>query len=330
MRTKIFSIASCFISITVLAQPVKNDPAYYETFPDKLTGRVYFAQKYLKVTIPSANDSQKDIEYKANTKLNMGIGVTYHNFSLNIFYGFAFLNKDTAKGESKGLDLQLHLYPRKWAIDLIAAFPKGYYNFPKGYAAPLGKTYYTRPDIKLTLVGLSAYQVPNKEKFSYRAAIVQNEWQKKSAGSFLYGGTIYYGTLKGDSALVPKVLQGSAFPQAGINNVNFVYLGIGGGYAHTFVIDQHFFFSLSMIGNAGINSTSEDGAGGKKRKTSLDPSVIYKAGIGYNSPNWSVGISGLGSSFWSKGAAADKNYYIPAGSIRLAISKKFDLKKKGK
>lgn len=215
MRNHIFRLSMLVIFLTgmapyskVGAQKVVNDTNYYEAYPDKITGRIYLAQKFLKFTIPSSG-SLDDIEYKANTKLNLGIGITYHNFSLNIFYGFKSLNKDTAKGKTKGLDLQLHLYPRRWAIDLLALFPKGFHLEPKGFAIADPNKYYYRPDVKLTLVGVSAYKVPNKAKFSYRAAITQNEWQKKSAGSALYGGTMYYGTAKADSALVPKSIESS-------------------------------------------------------------------------------------------------------------------------
>ncbi len=304
---------------------VVNDPNYYETLSDKLTTRIYFSQKFLKFTIPSA--TQDDVEYKANTKLNLGLGVTWHNFSANLFYGFAFLNKDTAKGETKGLDLQLHLYPHKWAIDLTTAFPKGYYLGPKGYAAPPGKAYYYRPDVKLSLVSVSAYRVPNKEKFSYRAAIVQNEWQKKSAGSILYGGNAFHGTVKGDSALVPKSIQGG-FTQAGISNVGFTGVGAGFGYAFTLVMDQHFFVTLSTVGNVNLTFTSEEIGTAKNKKTSIAPDVVAKAAIGYNSPTWGVSLNGLGSALWSRGDASQKNYYLPAGSLRLAISRKFDVKKK--
>ena len=305
---------------------VVNNTDYYETLPQKITTRLYLNQKFLKFTIPSAN--QTDIEYKANTKLNLGIGVTYHNFSANIFYGFKALNKDTAKGKTKGLDLQLHLYPRRWAIDLIALFPKGYHLEPKGFAINNPNKYYYRPDIQLKLIGISAYQVPNKEKFSYRAAITQNEWQKKSAGSALYGGTLYYGTAKGDSALVPKSLENS-FAQKGINNLNFMAIGVGGGGAYTLVMDKHFFITASVVGNLDLTLTSEDGTGGKKRKTTIGPSVVAKGAIGYNSPNWSVSVNGLGTALWTKGASSPNKYYLPAGAIRLAITKKFDVKKKG-
>jgi Domain of unknown function (DUF4421) len=306
---------------------VINDPNYYEIFPEKLTGRLYLSQKFLKFTIPPSGN-QTDIEYKANTKLNLGMGVTYHNISANIFYGFAFLNKDTAKGKTKGLDLQIHVYPRKWAIDFTALFPKGYYIFPKGYASSNPNRYYYRPDVKLNLIGVSAYKVPNKEKFSYRAAITQSEWQKKSAGSLLYGGTAYYGTAKADSALVPKSIE-NAFPQKGITNINFIAIGAGAGYAFTLVIDKHFFLTASAVGNLDLTLTSEEGTAGKQRKTSFGPSVVAKAAVGYNSPTWSVAINGLGSALWTKGDSSPNKYYLPTGNLRLIVSRKFNVKKHG-
>lgn len=302
------------------------DSSYYERFPDKITGRIYFSQKFLKFTIPP-NGNQTDIEYKANTKLNLGIGITIKNISANIFYGFAFLNKDTAKGETKGLDLQFHIYPRQWAIDLTALVPKGYHIFPKGYASTNPNTYYYRPDVQLKLFGISAYRVPNKEKFSYRAAVTLNEWQKRSAGSFLYGGIVYYGTAKGDSALVPKSIENN-FSQKGISNLNFMAIGVGGGYAHTLVIDKHFFITASAVANLDLTMTSEEGPGlAKARKTSVGPSIVAKAAIGYNSSTWAVGLNGLGTVLWTKGNASAKNYYLPTGQIRMIVSRKFNTRK---
>jgi hypothetical protein len=306
-------------------KPYEPDTSYYEVYWNKLTTRLYLAQKYLKFTIPSPG-TPDDIEYKANTNLNMGVGVTWHNFSLNLFYGFSFLNKDDEKGITKGLDLQVHLYPRKWAIDVLAAFPKSYYLFPKGYAAANSNSYYVRPDIKLTALGLSAYRVPNKKQFSYRAAITQNEWQKKSAGSILYGGEMYYGTLKGDSALVPKSLQNS-FPQAGITNIRFISFGPGIGYAYTLVIAKHFFITASAVGNLDVNFTSEDGAGAKRNKVGINPSVVHKAAVGYNSSSWNVSANWAGSAWWMKSDVTAKDYYLPAGAVRLVLATKFPVKK---
>jgi Domain of unknown function (DUF4421) len=303
-----------------------HDTSYYETYPNKITGRLFLSQKYVHLNFP-ASGNVDDLEYKANAKLNMGIGVTLHSFSVNVFYGFSFLNKkDEAKGKTKGLNVQMHLYPRKWAIDLLAVFPKGFYLDPKGFAAANANSYYYRPDIKLTLMGLSAYRVPNKQKFSYRAAIIQSEWQKKSAGSVLFGGQAYYGTIKGDTAaLVPKKVQ-SNFPQAGINKINFFSFGPGIGYAYTLVIAKHLFITGSVIGNLDLNFTNEEGIS-KNNKVGLSPAEVFKAAVGYNSSNWNVSVNWTGNGLWFKGASSSENYFWPTGNYKFVIAKKFTIKK---
>jgi hypothetical protein len=296
-------------------------------FPDRLTGRIYGGQKYAHFTIPT-NGSTPDIIYKANHKFDLGIGATWHNFTLNVGYGLSSLNNNRAdKGKTKGFDFQFHLYPHKWAVDVMLVMPKGMYIDPKGLVAPAGKTYYFRKDVQEKLLGIAAYHVPNKEKFSYRAAIQQNEWQKKSAGSVLYGGEIYYGSLKGDSSLIPANIQGN-YSQAGMFEVSYITVGPGIGYAFTAVADQHFYLMLSGIANAKVNFVTEDYGVGTKKKTSFDPTIIFKGGIGYNSNNWSVGAYAMGNVLWLKGKSSNDNYFVDGGVFRVQVAKKFHLKTK--
>ncbi len=61
-----------------------------------------------------ATGNVSDLKYHPNTKLNLGLGVTYKNYTLNVAYGFGFLNKNyNEKGKTKGLDLHFHLFPNK-------------------------------------------------------------------------------------------------------------------------------------------------------------------------------------------------------------------------
>jgi hypothetical protein len=317
---------TCLISFYAKSQKLKSDTDYYETYPDKITGRIYISQKYVHVNFPGANDNVKELEYKANAKMNLGIGITIRKISANIFYGFSFLNnKDSAKGKTKGLDLQLHIYPGNWAIDLLAVFPKGLYLDPKGFASPDPSKYYYRPDVQTALVGLSGYYVQNKERFSYRAAVVNTEWQKKSAGSLLFGGGIYHGIIKGDSSLVPVAVQNN-YPQAGISKINFFSIGPGLGYAYTIVVARHLFLTGSMIGNLNLSFSSEHGTA-KTSKTSLNPATVFKAGTGYNSSTWSVGINWTGNGLWFKGASSPENYFWPNGNFKVLLSRKFEVKK---
>jgi Domain of unknown function (DUF4421) len=311
---------------TVNAQKdTPHDTSYYETFPNKFNARLFLSRKYVHFNFPTSGDVN-ELEYKANAKLNLGAGVSLHNFSLNIFYGFGFLNnKNEAKGKTKGLDIQLHVYPRKWAIDVLGIFPKGFHLEPKGYAISDPTKYYYRPDIKTTLIGLSAYRVPNKQKFSYRAAILQTEWQKKSAGSVLFGGQSYYGIIKGDSALVPKLVQ-SGFPQAGLHNISFFSIGPGIGYAYTLVIAKHLFITGSLVGNLDLNFTKEEGSS-KNNKVALSPAEVFKTAIGYNSSTWNISANWTGNGLWFKGASASKDYFWPNGNYRLVLARKFEFKK---
>jgi hypothetical protein len=305
-----------------------HDTSYYETYPNKLTVRLYLSQKYLHINVPNTG-SQQDMEYKANPKLNLGTGVTWHNLSLNVFYGFAFLNnEDSIKGKTKGLDIQFHLFPSKWAVDVLAVFPKGYYLDPKGYAAANANSYYYRPDIKFNLIGLSVYRVPNKEKFSYRAAILQNEWQKKSAGSILYGGQAFYGIIQGDSALVPKMVQ-NGFQQAGIDNIHFFSIGPGIGYAYTLVLAKHIYVTGSIIGNLDLNFTTEERMNAKEKKVAVSPATVYKAGLGYNSSTWNISANWTGNGLWINGASSSEDYFSPTGNYRLVLSRKIVIKKHG-
>ncbi|MGN6618608.1 MAG: DUF4421 domain-containing protein [Ilyomonas sp.] len=216
-----------------------SDTNFYVSYPQKITARFYFSQKYTAFTLRNPNGNNA-LSYRPNTTLNMGVGVTYHNLSLNLAYGFAFLNHDKEKGKSKYLDLQGHLYPQKWVIDYFGQFYKGYYLHPAGYLPDYGNKYYQRPDAKVTLLGLAAYKIFNHKKFSYRAALIQNEWQKKSSGSLLAGAQAYYGVIKADSAWIPSEVKNNYSP-GDIAVVRFFNIGPGIGYAYTFVVHQHFF-----------------------------------------------------------------------------------------
>jgi uncharacterized protein DUF4421 len=303
-----------------------HDTAYYETFRDKFTVRLYLSKKYVHLNFPSGGSAQ-DLEYKANPKLNLGAGITIKNFSINFFNGFGFLNpKDDPKGKTKGFDFQIHLYPRKWSIDLLYLSPKGYHLDQKGIAGAGPDEYYYRGDVKTTLFGISAYRVPNKERFSYRAALLQTEWQKKSAGSFLYGGQIHHGVIQGDSSLIPALLS-QEYPQAGINKINILSFGPGAGYAYTLVIKQHFFITGSMIINLDANFTKEEEGAATLKTTSFNPSEVFKAAAGYNGRLWNVSANWAGAGFWVKGATVEKDYFFPLGNIRVVVAHRFPLHK---
>jgi hypothetical protein len=327
-----FSSTVIFLCSLIISPHIKgqkrsdHDTGYFVTYPRTIVGRFYFSKKYTSVILPAANNEQ-DLKYKPNTQLTMGIGATYNNLTLNIAYGFGFLNHDDEKGKTKSIDLQAHLFPRKWAVDLLAVKHKGLFLDPRGYASDKPESYYYRPDIQELFIGFSAYRVLNAQRFSYNAAMMQNEWQKKSAGSLMLGALTYYGQIKGDSSLVPTHVENS-FPFAyGIDNINFFAVGIGGGYAYTLVIAKHFYVTGSLIANLDVAFSAVENIDDKKNKTSVRTATIYKAAAGYNSNSWNISANWAANDSWVRGNHFSQNFYVPIGNYRIILSKKIALKK---
>ncbi len=266
------------------AQESPPDTSYYETFPEHITGRLYFSRKYTGVKFI---DREKDKEYlyMPNTTLNMGVGATYKNLTLNLAYGFGFLNPEKGKGETKYLDAQAHLYPQKMVIDLFLQLYKGFF-LTDGLGAAAGENYLTRPDMKIQKIGASVQYVFNHGKFSYRAAFLQNEWQKKSAGTFLLGAEMYGGLAHEESNLIPPHLLDDL--SRNFKTVRFFELGPNAGYAYTLVIKEHFFITASASANLGVGYSTHHGERGRVTQWGVNPNYFLRGFAGYNSERWSI------------------------------------------
>ena len=86
--------------------------------------------------------------------------------------------------------------------------------------------------LRMNVVNASAYYIFNNRKFSYPAALFQNYYQLRSAGSWLAGLTVQSGSirttdeLKARNPLAPEV------------HLTFANVALGGGYGYNFVFGQ--------------------------------------------------------------------------------------------
>ncbi|MBL0342415.1 MAG: DUF4421 family protein [Bacteroidetes bacterium] len=141
----------------------QHDSTYFLSYTDQITGRFYFSQKYTNLLVEDGN-KKLELDYRPNTTLNMGIGASYKWFTLNIAYGFAFLNQEKEKGDTKYLDLQAHFYGDKSNIDLFGQFYNGFYLAPEGKGTT-NNSYYLRPDLKVREFGGSYQYLFNHKSF---------------------------------------------------------------------------------------------------------------------------------------------------------------------
>lgn len=294
-----------------------NDTAYYVYFPNSITGRLYTSQKYTRFSLK--NKGAPDLNYLPNTTFNLGVGATYHNFTLNLAYGFSFLNPQKKENKTKYLDLQAHLYQPKWVTDFEGQIYKGF-HFSKDFLAAAGKNYY-RNDISVTLFGVSQYYIFNSKRFSYRAAFKQNEWQKKSAGTLLAGAEIYYGVIKADSSLIPQSIQ-EKYPQKNLNKINYFSIGPGMGYAYTQILAHRFFLTGSVTGNLNFSFANEHLKDKASSHFSINPVTRFRLAAGYNSRSWNISANWVTDNLPFEGTENNTNYRFSTGSFRIVIAKR--------
>lgn len=321
--TMVFFVGCLLGPATTLAQSDtsnKFDTRYYESYTDLLTSRFYFSQKYTSLHL-KGRDKDHDLQYRPNTTLNMGVGATYGWFTLNLAYGFDFLNRaDKSKGKTRYLDLQSHIYTRKMSIDLFGQLYKGFYGYPQSVVSAQNGNWYLRPDLKVRHFGGAGYYIVNWKRFSMRAATLQNEWQKKSAGSLLIGAELYFGQNKADSAFVPASLV-DEYKQAGVNKMRYYDIGPGIGYAYTLVVKTHFYATAGITASFPLSFHSQVRNGVKENKLSISPDLLWRASVGYNSDRFNVSVLWVNSTVQTR--AKQGEYFISTGNVRANIAYRF-------
>ncbi|MFM2136055.1 MAG: hypothetical protein RL021_1455 [Bacteroidota bacterium] len=295
-----------------------SDSSYYKTYEDLVTGRFYFSRKYTSILVRDPSVTT-ELDYKPNTTLNMGIGATYRFFTLNLAYGFPFLNPDRGRGETEYLDLQAHFYGRKSNLDLFGQFYKGMYLVPKGLGRPDGN-YYVRPDIKLREFGGSYQYVFNHSRYSFRSSFLQNEWQQRSAGTLLIGSEFFLGQTRADSSIFPTLDFQSDRPE--INSIRFYEIGPNIGYAYTLVIARHFFITGSLTVAADYSMTEFSGPGRKAYAYGFNPNSMLRLFAGYNSDRNAFSLTFTNSRV-NIDSKKNLSVSINTGNIRINYVRRF-------
>lgn len=263
------------------------DSVYYVTFPDQLTTRVYTSRKYTALEVRDRVAGQT-IRFEPNSTLNMGLGATYNGLTLNLAYGWGFLNPDKGSGETKYLDLQAHAYPKNLVIDLFGQFYRGYYvdlRENNSFQDP----YYISPSMRVRKYGANVQYLFNGDKISLRAAFLQNEWQLKSAGSPLLGFEMYGGVVKDDQAIIPIGFLDDE--SRNFDMSRYFQFGPNAGYVHTFVILKHFFITGYASTNISLGQQKLFFESTSDNRWAINSNLFLRGFVGYNAARWSVNFN---------------------------------------
>ena len=84
----------------------------------------------------------------------------------------------------------------------------------------------------MNVVNVAAYYTFNHRRFSFPAALYQNYYQRRSAGSWLAGASFQGGSIKTTAELVERS------PQAPDVHLTFANIALGGGYGYNLVLGR--------------------------------------------------------------------------------------------
>lgn len=133
----------------------------------------------------------------------------------------------------------------------------------------------------------------NGKRFSLRAAVNQQEWQRYSSGSFMLGAAVFarYIHNYGNSILPPYLTNTDFFDGNKVTDINSYSITVRAGYGYNYVYGNHFFASGTLDAGAGPSySTVKNEKGERKSGVGLDLSANLRLAAGYNSNKWITGV----------------------------------------
>jgi hypothetical protein len=261
----------------------QEDTTYYINYRKMLTTRAYISRKYTSLVVEGLKDGSR-LMIEPNSSLNLGVGATYNDFTLNLAYGFNFMNTNRDQVDTRYLDLQAHIYPKNWVIDLFGQFYNGF--FLRSYKGPLPgiPSELAFPDLEVRKFGANVQYLFNGDKLSLKAAFLQSAWQKKSAGSIAVGLEFYVGRVNDDNNILAEFIP----DPLGFKRLGFVEFGPNLGYVHTFVFAKHFFITGMVSGNIGLGKTTITSDSPREGSWGLNSNYFLRGFVGYNGTLWSI------------------------------------------
>jgi len=299
---------------------------YVEDLTHLLTMRLYTLTKYNSLEI--INPTGRMI-MRPNGNTNLGVGFNYKGLGLGIAFGRPLSQSSIDKyGLTNRFDMQASLYAKSFGLDGFVQWYKGYYMANPQDFIDWDKPHFPQVrDLEIFSIGGNGFYLFNRNKFSYKAAYLRNEIQKRSAGSFSTGFFFYHDMVRSGNGFLPSELPDSIRTDFDLKEFDATSIGISAGYQHTFVIKGNFFINLQLtpgIGYRRLSAKSLTNGSGIVNKAAWQ--VLGRTALGYEFNKFYAGAmaSIILRSYKYKGYEVD----LGTEQFRITVGKRFDISRK--
>jgi hypothetical protein len=286
----VLSAAQAEADLTVPSQSA-FDTAYIADHTDVLTSRLFLVFQNASLLINPDDEKISKIIYRPNVNVGIGIAGFYKWLGLGLSIDNPFFKTDRNEyGKTNTLDLRVNAFGRDFAAELFYQHYNGFYiSSPE---RP-DKTHYIIPDMKSYSLGISGYWIYNSKKFSIRAAFIQNERQKKSAGSFVLRPAFLYYQISSNNGIIPADLIDlyRIPPSTLVTSGKFYTLGLSPGYAYTLVFLKYFYLTAAVFPGITAHYSTFTHEINNYSDFKLTFQLDGRFALGYNSDKWFLGGS---------------------------------------
>jgi len=276
----LFFIAVCYT----------QESEYVQDFSHKINAKIGVDTKSFSYKVTNSVTNGK-FNLKPNESVRLAASMHYRFIGVTVGFSPSFLNNnedEKLKGESDINSIQLRLFIKRFIQEF------GYNKIEGVYVdntADFDANWIKGTDPYIQLKSLNMKRFGGKTSFvwnknlSFKALLMQNQKQIKSAGSFVPSISYYYSELNNPSNELIS-----------LNETNFD-LNITAGYIHNFVFgaEQNFFASLGVFPGFGVKfakNMQEDEFDVLQEKKETYTNFIFEGRLnfGYNSDKIFTGI----------------------------------------
>ena len=262
------------------------DTAYVTQHPEKINLRLYLSRKFTNFVVRVPEENWRYV-FEPNSGLNLGVGFTYENFTLNLAFPIGFLNPNRNQDWPRFLDLQSHIYSRRMILDFFGQFYGGYSIQKESLKNPSGD--YLREDMRLNSIGINFNYLFRGEQISLGASFNQAAIQKKSAFSPFIGFEVYGGEMKGDSLLLPS---SENLDVLNFKRSSYFQFGPNAGAAATLVFGKGFF--VTAVGSVNLSVGYGEWENSiEQKKWGTVPTYFVRGFIGYHNRKFSINANAV-------------------------------------
>jgi hypothetical protein len=271
--------------------PATIDSTYIADYTNSLTARLFLLFENASLLINPTVDQTSKIVYRPNVNVRIGIAGFWKWFGLGLSIDNPFYKTDQGVyGKTTTLDLRVNAFGRFLAGEFFLQDYKGFYIVSP--EKPDG-THYIIPDMKTFSMGFSGYWIYNSGRFSIRAAFIQNEHQKKSAGSLVVRPSFLYYLISSDQGIIPpEIVNEYNIPASNlVTRGEYYSIGLSPGYIYTLVFLKNFYITAAVFPGVAAQFAAFSNERSEYYKFEFTFQLSGRLVLGYNSNKWFLGAS---------------------------------------